>query len=216
MLLAGAQGHVPQAAEVVIESPESTQATLWLPETTMVWGTITEDCFRMPVSDALVMFVDAMGLVIGSTMSSAEGRYQFRGLQPGSYGLVVVHRQHQPRALRVVATGVEPALVDVELTRRSLRFKGVVRDFDGKPFACVPVKLADGSGSELRETTDGAGQFSFCTVPLGIYSLIVGDSSAAPMRILLDRDHHDVQVILERRDRSMNRNHGTAERQLGA
>ncbi|MGF1425954.1 MSCRAMM family protein [Kitasatospora sp. LaBMicrA B282] len=199
VLLAGAHGHLPQAAEVVVASPgQSVEATLRLPRAAMVCGTVTDDCLRMPVPEVLLVAMDEAGVVLGSARSDAAGRYELVGLRPGGYRLVTVHHQHDLTVRPVEVTGREPVWLNVELSRRPLRFGGVVRDRAGRPVERLSVKLADRSGSELCETTDGEGRFNFASVPVGRYTLVIDAAASADLQVLLDRDHPDVEVTVPR------------------
>ncbi len=197
-VLASTVGHLPQVVEIVVERPRGTEPAPRPARAAVVRGTVTEDCLRMPVPEALVVFVDAGGMVVGSTLTSAEGCYEYRGLAPGSYGVAVLHRQYEPLVRQLAVSGADPEPVDIELTRRLLTFSGVVRDADGRSVPGVPVRLADGSGCDLREDADDEGRFAFSAVPLGMYSLLVEDPPVTGERVLVDRDRCDAQVILRR------------------
>ncbi|GAA1394186.1 hypothetical protein GCM10009639_28050 [Kitasatospora putterlickiae] len=199
VLLVGARGHLPQVAEVEVSSSRHcAEVTVRLPEATMVRGAVRDDWLRMPVPEALVLLMDEAGEVVGSTRTSAEGRYELRGLCSGSYRLVAVHRAHEPVTRPLDITGRQPVLVDMELPRKLLHLRGVVVDPDGDPVEGLQVRLADDSGSALRETTGAGGRFGFCSVPPGTYTLIADGPSAVTLRVVLDQDRPDVTLTVER------------------
>ncbi|MCM3923117.1 carboxypeptidase-like regulatory domain-containing protein [Frankia sp. AiPs1] len=164
-------------------------------ETAMARGRASEQALYLPVPDALAVFLDERGVVVGSTVTSDNGDFEAGGLPPGGYTLMVIHREYQQWRRQVCVGDGESLVADAILTRRLLSCAGTARDARGCPVPAVVVRRTDGSGLELRTRTDASGAFAFRAVPWGAYLLgVVGQ--AAGLRLLVDKNLRDVRIPL--------------------
>jgi protocatechuate 3,4-dioxygenase beta subunit len=62
-----------------------------------------------------VVATDARGMVTGSILTGADGRYRFTDLPPGNYVLTVGAIGHQPTATAIAVSGSSPTAQDVTL-----------------------------------------------------------------------------------------------------
>ncbi|MEO1616741.1 MAG: SdrD B-like domain-containing protein, partial [Planctomycetota bacterium] len=154
------------------------------------------------IPNTTVMLVDENGDVVQTTISDAEGRYEFRGLPPGNYEI----RQEQPAdyldggdSLGTIAgvptgsvandrffginlpqglSGVEynfGEILPASLSGRvHLDLDGdCIRDPDEQDLAGVTIRLFDDSGVQVAQTvTDAQGRYQFDNLIPGRYSVV--------------------------------------------
>ncbi|MEU5951728.1 hypothetical protein [Streptomyces sp. NPDC047525] len=196
VLLGGATGHLPGTTDLDVTARLlSDETVLLLREVTTARGKVSEDSLYMPVPEALAVFMDDRGNVAGSAVTSDDGCFEVAGLRPGGYMLMVLHREFEYWLRAVHVGGTEPLLADATLTRRLFSCLGVVLDARGEPVPGVLVRLADGSGLELREHADEDGRFGFPAVPQGLYELGIGERpSSRSVLVAENLTHLEVTV----------------------
>ncbi|MBD0844200.1 carboxypeptidase-like regulatory domain-containing protein [Streptomyces sp. TRM68416] len=196
VLLGGATGHLPGTAHLGgAGGPGAEETVLLLREVLTARGTVTEETLYMPVPDALAVFMDDAGRVVGSGLAADDGSFEVAGLHPGRYTLLVLHQDFENWLRTVCVGGSEPVLAEAVLTRRLFACQGVVLDADGWPVGDTPVTLTDGSGLALRERTDIDGRFRFPDVPQGVYTLRVA-GWAGQRRVCVTESMDELEVSL--------------------
>jgi MFS family permease len=102
-LAATAENRLPVAQVVAVDGAGSRRCDVVLRSNVTVAGTVRAARSGAAVADASVMLLDAHGNVAGTTVTGADGRYEFVGLVPGAYTLTA--SGYAPVAARLDLTG---------------------------------------------------------------------------------------------------------------
>ncbi|MCW2702634.1 MAG: transporter [Blastococcus sp.] len=196
LLIASAPDLAPNAAMVALaDSP--VRRDVVLAGSALLRGSVrsAED---EPLAGALITLTDVQGDVVGSAVTSGDGRFAIGELLAGTYTLAGQAPGHQPVALTVQLADGATVERDVVLLGGA-RVSGVVRAFsDQRPLPEATVTLLDDSGNVLATTSTGEkGEYAFDDLLEGDYSLVTSGFApvAAAVRLRAGADlEHDVTL----------------------
>lgn len=190
-----AEGEVREIPRVLLEAGFSLS------------GRVLEPSRRSGVANAVVRWETADAAVRGGhllfdrkeTVTDAEGRYQFEGLEPGRITLFVSHPEYPDLTRETHLPG--PESLDLVLEAGG-SLSGIVVGREGAPIPRVRVSLAEMTEEPFQEAraseaSDGAGAFLFAGVPAGHYRIWAEDS--APKEVALSEGEHLDGLIIEMR-----------------
>jgi hypothetical protein len=150
-----------------------------LRETLTVFGTVrrTEG---QPVSGAVVTLADMAGRKIGSTYTGPDGEYRLDVANGGTYLIIASAQGHEPIA-SLVAVGDETVRHDMTVAGVG-GMTGTVRlSGTGAPVPDATITVTDVQGEVVGSARTGAeGDFSFISLPEGMYTLVVSAPSHQP------------------------------------
>lgn len=178
MLVAAAPGHIPRAAHLPT-APGHHTVDLVLSGGTGLAGRI-HDPDRQPVADARITLTDAVGEVVGTTTTDADGRYTLRGLTAGVHTVSATAPGRCPAAQRVDVPTDATAWCDVMLAALRRISGTALEGPGGRPLANLTVSLVDAVGRAVATAhTDGAGHYAFDGVGPGDF--VVTATSYVPV-----------------------------------
>jgi len=186
---------------------------------TSIWGSVTEDTNNdgsgdSPIAGVTITLKDAVGNVLETAVTDADGKYDFVGLRPGNYTV----EQSQPAGYENVSdqdgspdgdAGDSDTAVDnsisvttttgeadmdndfVESLLTSI-WGDVTEDTNGDgagdaPIAGVTITLKDASGTIIAtDVTDADGKYDFINLPAGDYT--VEETQPAEYQDVSDQD----------------------------
>jgi EmrB/QacA subfamily drug resistance transporter len=192
LLIASAPDLAPNAAMVALaDSP--VRRDIVLAGSALLRGSVrsAED---EPLAGALITLTDVQGDVVGSAVTSGDGRFAIGELLAGTYTLAGQAPGHQPVALTVQLADGATVERDVVLVGGA-RVSGVVRAFsDQRPLPEATVTLLDDSGNVLATTSTGEkGEYAFDDLLEGDYSLVTSGfapvAAAVHLRAGADLEH---------------------------
>ena len=192
LLIASAPDLAPNAAMVALaDSP--VRRDVVLAGSALLRGSVrsAED---EPLAGALITLTDVQGDVVGSAVTSGDGRFAIGELLAGTYTLAGQAPGHQPVALTVQLADGATVERDVVLVGGA-RVSGVVRAFsDQRPLPEATVTLLDDSGNVLATTSTGEkGEYAFDDLLEGDYSLVTSGfapvAAAVHLRAGADLEH---------------------------
>jgi EmrB/QacA subfamily drug resistance transporter len=182
LLIASAPNLAPNAAMVALaDSP--VRRDVVLAGSALLRGSVRA-ADDEPLAGALITLTDVQGDVVGSAVTTGDGRYALGELLAGTYTLAGQAPGHQPVALTVQLADGATVERDVVLVGGA-RVSGVVRAFsDQRPLPEATVTLLDDSGNVLATTCTGEkGEYAFDDLLEGDYSLVA--SGFAPVATAL-------------------------------
>jgi hypothetical protein len=192
LLIASAPDLAPNAAMVALaDSP--VRRDVVLAGSALLRGSVrsAED---EPLAGALITLTDVQGDVVGSAVTSGDGRFAIGELLAGTYTLAGQAPGHQPVALTVQLADGATVERDVVLVGGA-RVSGVVRAFsDQRPLPEATVTLLDDSGNVLATTSTGEkGEYAFDDLLEGDYNLVTSGfapvAAAVHLRAGADLEH---------------------------
>lgn len=144
-------------------------------------GTIRTAGTLIPAEDAVITYyalnvkdVDA-GEFVQSYTVLADGTYEFLGLDPGSYTVVIRH----PGSHETLVTTQSISAGD-ELAKNYLLQAGgngkinlTLTDEDDDPISTASVTLEDANGEEVTDSTDAEGKVTFAGLSAGTYTMTI-------------------------------------------
>ena len=104
-LTASSAGHQPSAASVWLDVGITVERNLDLPQRSRLVGTVTAAGSGRPVEEATATLVDAGGVVVGTTVTDAEGTFSFADLSAGTYTLTARGYAPAVQTVHVAAGG---------------------------------------------------------------------------------------------------------------
>jgi EmrB/QacA subfamily drug resistance transporter len=192
LLIASAPDLAPNAAMVALaDSP--VRRDVVLAGSALLCGSVRTAADE-PLAGALVTLTDVQGDVVGSAVTTGDGRFALGELLAGTYTLAGQAPGHQPVALTVQLADGATVERDVVLVGGA-RVSGVVRAFtDQRPLPEATVTLLDDSGNVLASTCTGEkGEYAFDDLLEGDYSLVASGfapvAAAVHLRAGADLEH---------------------------
>jgi EmrB/QacA subfamily drug resistance transporter len=182
LLIASAPDLAPNAAMVAL-ADEPVRRDVVLAGSALLRGSVRTAADEI-LAGALITLTDVQGDVVGSAMTSDDGRFSLGELLAGSYTLAVQAAGHQPVALTVQFADGGTVERDIVLMGGA-RVSGVVRaSSDQRPLPEATVTLLDENGNVLATTCTGEkGEYAFDDLVAGSYSLVA--SGFAPVATAL-------------------------------
>ncbi|RIQ37354.1 hypothetical protein DY240_00765 [Jiangella rhizosphaerae] len=166
--------------------------TWFATELRAVSGTVTLDG-TTPQAGVEITLTGPSGEVVATVTTGDDGSYEFAGIAPGDYevvvtvpdGLTAVGPADRPAdVVTEDATGVDFDLTAGEPEPEVFDVPGTVTDPDGEPVPDADVVLETPDGGEVAETTtDEDGDFVLPDVPGGDYQLIVTPPGGSPTEL---------------------------------
>jgi Carboxypeptidase regulatory-like domain/Major Facilitator Superfamily len=108
-LTAASAGHQPSAASVWLDVGITVERNLDLPQRSRLVGTVTAAGSGRPVEEATATLVDAGGVVVGTTVTDADGTFSFVDLPAGTYTLTARGYAPAVQTVHVAAGGTATA-----------------------------------------------------------------------------------------------------------
>ncbi|MGH3098171.1 MAG: MSCRAMM family protein [Streptosporangiales bacterium] len=148
----------------------------------VVVGTVTR-ADRRPVAHAPLTLTTLHGEQVDRAVSDQTGSYRLHPPAAGSYIVICVAGDHQPRA-SLVTVADQSVRHDVELAGTGsvsgmVRLGGTVSDASG-----VVVTVTDGSGTVVAAaTTDALGGYAFGDLAEGTYTLTAASMEHEPVAL---------------------------------
>lgn len=186
---------VAQATDLAVAFTTATVAggdasvSLSLAAESTLSGTLRDAVTSTVVANATLQLLNPAAPVPElSATSDAAGHYQFSGLNPGTYTLVVSPTDHAATVLPTVVLGAGASVVDVGLDAPTTHVRGTVRNAAG-PLPGVRVAATDARGLTLAEAETGAdGTYDLATLPAGTFVITAaanGYTPSAPAAVTL-------------------------------
>ncbi|MFC4492574.1 collagen binding domain-containing protein [Streptomyces ovatisporus] len=170
VLIAGADGHQPQASTVVVGDVTLNHDIL-LTGTSRLTGVVRGSADGQPVPAALVVVTDVRGEVLATGRTGRLGDFTFSELVTGTFTLAVNAPGHRPAARPVEVDGQGVTRVEIELSAGA-RVHGTVRAVSG-PLQDARVSLVDAAGNVVASSTTGEdGAYAFTDLDAGEYTVI--------------------------------------------
>ena len=170
VLIAGADGHQPQASTVVV-GEEILAHDILLAGTSRLAGVVRGAADGQPVVAAMVVVTDARGEVLATGRTGQRGDFGFSDLVTGTFTLAVNAPGHRPTARPVEVDGHGVTRVEIELSAGA-RVQGTVRGGSG-PLPDARVTLVDAAGNVVAaSTTAEDGAYAFTDLDAGEYTVI--------------------------------------------
>ncbi len=116
-LTATSAGHRPSAVSLWLDVGITVERNLDLPQRSRLAGTVTAAGSGRPVEEATATLVDAGGVIVGSTLTDADGTFTFTDLPAGTYTLTA--RGYAPTAQTVHVTAGAEATAEITLSTGS-------------------------------------------------------------------------------------------------
>lgn len=92
-----------------------------------ITGQVVDASIREPIPSALVELVASGGRVARSTTTDNSGRFQLRGISPGTYSLVISTVGYETRRIEGIRIGASPVVFGaIEMTSRAFELNPVV------------------------------------------------------------------------------------------
>ena len=144
------------------------------------------------------------GVSVATAGTGIDGKFALIGLLPGSYDLKIEDANHQIyTAVADVFAGNETSTGDIILARRCIDISGVVTSDNGTLdinddliFEGAVVDLVDVDGNTIESVlTDINGEFSFPSVVIGQYEVIVNGDSHEEKITLFDESMEGPQSL---------------------
>jgi hypothetical protein len=150
-----------------------------LRETLTVFGTVRRTD-GPPVTGAVVTLADMAGRKIGSVYTGPDGEYSLEVTTGGTYLIIASAQGHEPIA-SLVAVGDETVRHDMTVAGVG-GLTGTVRmTGTGAPVAGATITVTDVQGEVVGTARTGVeGDFSFISLPEGMYTLVVSAPSHQP------------------------------------
>ncbi|SCK59084.1 putative drug exporter of the RND superfamily [Streptomyces sp. WMMB 714] len=170
VLIAGADGHQPQASTVAVGDVTLTHDIL-LTGTSRLTGVVRGSADGQPVAAALVVVTDVRGEVLATGRTGRNGDFTFGELIAGNFTLAVNAPGHRPAARPVEVEGQGVTRVEIELSAGA-RVHGTVRAVNG-PLQDARVSLVDAAGNVVASSTTAEdGAYAFTDLDAGDYTVI--------------------------------------------
>jgi MFS family permease len=141
------------------------------------------------VADALVTLTDAVGAVISSIRTGADGGYSFEQLSGGSFVLTAQSNQSRPLARGVEVAEAGVLACDLLLSGGSRLNGVVVAASDGRPVREATVTLIDDGGHVVAATTsDEAGAYGFDDLDAGRYTVTGAGYAPTVLDVVVEQE----------------------------
>jgi EmrB/QacA subfamily drug resistance transporter len=197
VLIASAAAHQPEASMITI-GETGLDHDVVLNGSSELTGVVSVAGGQEPIAGAVATLADARGEVIGTQVTSADGRYRFAEIVSGNYTLAVSAPAFRPTARTVAIPDSGEVHQDVELAG-SAQVRGSTRTtMDDRPVPDARVTLLDADGRPVATTvTDQQGEYTFLDVPEGDYTIVATGYPAVTSNLKLaagQQAQHDVQL----------------------
>ncbi len=117
-LTAASAGHRPSAVSLWLDVGIAVERNLDLPQRSRLVGTVRTARSGRPVEEATATLVDAGGVVVGTTMTGADGTFAFADLPAGAYTLTA--RGYAPTAQTVHVPAGTDTTAEITLGSRAV------------------------------------------------------------------------------------------------
>ncbi|MED1796757.1 carboxypeptidase regulatory-like domain-containing protein [Brevibacillus nitrificans] len=139
-----------------------------------VAGIVIDQSTNIPLAGVTVQLYDSNPVLIGTTTSDANGAYSFTGLTPAEYSLVATLATYDQKIQFVTVSPGLTTTSTILLSPTPGSVSGTVTDQGTFPIPGALVKLVNGAGVTLAQTTTGAlGNYQFLSVAPGTYTVTV-------------------------------------------
>ncbi|MFE6858242.1 collagen binding domain-containing protein [Nocardia sp. NPDC057668] len=198
VLIVSADGHQPAAMDVVVADGGATRFDLTLTGTSEVFGVVRTTA-QQPVPHATVSVTDALGEVVCTALTAADGSYTCRGVLAGTYTLVTVAPGMKPTATTFTVPDSTRLRVDVAALAPMAVLSGTVRA-NGNTVRDARVTVLNRSGVPVGTThTDEQGRYEVPDLPAGDYTVEVRGYSLVIDEVIVDGQgaDHDLRLGFE-------------------
>ncbi|HCJ09660.1 MAG TPA: hypothetical protein DHW14_00640 [Clostridiales bacterium] len=156
LVTASHEHHQSSSVGAAVRPGQTTTVDFSLqPDPATIQGTVTE-MDGGPILGATVSLHDSAGLLVGQTVTGADGTYRFQGVAPGTYLVTVRAAGFSVQAKGAFPDAGEEVTVDFSLTALRGRLCGRVTDAaTGLPVADVLVTAVDPTGVAAGRAVTG-------------------------------------------------------------
>ncbi len=206
--LAGYQSVTPNSVPVTVIADQTSTVDFVDEQLGAISGTVTRDIDNddlgdEPLEGVIITLLDSNGDTVATTMTDADGFYEFPGLAPGDYTVeqtdLTGYHSITPNSVPATVIAGETATVDF-VDEQLAGISGYVladitNDATGElPISGVTLTLLDGDGNPLATTTtDANGYYEFPDLAPGTYR--VAQSQPAGYFSVADADGGDLDLI---------------------
>ncbi|QLY34348.1 MFS transporter [Nocardia huaxiensis] len=199
VLIVSANGYQPSAVTVTV-GRRPHQLDIALMGSGEVSGVIRSAERGVPLADATVTLTDGYGDVVGSAVTTAEGRYACRGVLAGTYTLVAVAEHMRPAAISLTVPESGMLRHDLELAPRAV-LAGAAWTEGGLAVPNAQITILDEAGDLIATTrTDDRGHYKVPDLAEGRYTVMARGYPPAFSRVTVADGEvaHDVLLGYER------------------
>lgn len=145
-----------------------------------VHGEVTSG--RQAVPGVALTMTDHVGAQVARTRSGPDGRFEFAGVDSGTYVLIASREGYRPQAESVVLDGGSVASVHVRLDAAA-SVQGTVQDrHSDVPVAAAAVTVVDSGGDVIASTVSNPhGRYRISGMSAGTVTLVVAAAAADPV-----------------------------------
>ncbi|WP_024800308.1 MFS transporter [Nocardia sp. BMG51109] len=196
VLIASAGAHRPVAQPVTVHA-DPQRLNLTMPASGEVSGVVRRADGAGPLGEATVTLTDPDGEVVGTAITTDDGRYACGAVAPGSYTLVAVAERMRPHAATLTVPESGALRFDIDLEAEATAVLAGSAQADGRvvPDAQVTVLDADG-GLIASARTDADGRYQVSDLPEGRYTVVTRGYPPVTANVTVTGDEitHDVRL----------------------
>lgn len=173
LVICASPTHQPSIAFVAVADAPVRHDVVLRPSGSRLSGTVHAAELGQPISDAVVTLIDIRGDVVGTTVTAAEGRFEFQPLSEGLYTIAVTAQAVHPVAHGVAIPAYGELVHDLALSTRVVLMGQVRASGTGAAVPDALATLLDAEGHRVGSVITGVnGEFRFDDLPAGTYTVI--------------------------------------------